>query len=79
MKYHPSMTRTEIAILILKNWRRWPSLARVLLRYGPAEIRVRLLCWWNGYTVRGRVSPVRASSRPAGPLATAPVRPGVPA
>lgn len=46
------MTRAEIAILILKSWRRWPALARILLRYGPPEIRFHLLCWWHGYTVR---------------------------
>lgn len=54
MKYRPGMTSTEIAILILilRNWRRWPALARILLRYGPMEIRFHMLCWWNGYTVR---------------------------
>lgn len=46
------ITNRELAILILKNWRRWPELARTMARVLPLEIRFYLLCWRNGYTVR---------------------------
>ena len=52
MSARADISNRELAVLILKNWRRWPGLARILLRYGPMEIRFHLLCWWNGYTVR---------------------------
>lgn len=46
------MTAREITAAVLKGWRRWPSLAAILLRHGPAEIRFRVLCWRCGYSVR---------------------------
>lgn len=46
------MTNGQIAAAVVRGWRRWPALARILLRHGPAEVRFHLLCWRCGYSAR---------------------------